>query len=719
MPGIQQFYNEAIQFPSVRLKVPDPDLKQGAVEMIKMVSNTRNYQMPWANNGSFAIVYKFRAQSGLFKALRCFLIDPNSDTQQRYEKMSRFFATHVPAITADFRYYETGIAIKKTGQTQLVTRPIIVMDWIDGGRLLDKVVDLCKKYDKDALLQLTQQWLDLLAVLRQARMAHGDLTSENVMVQKDGRLVLIDYDSVYIPEFAGMSSSIAGQPSYQHPHMNDRPFDEHMDDFSGYVIYIALLALHLRPQLWDTYSKYPENNLLFTADDFLNPNQSRLFRDLEQLNHPDLQKAVQALKKACTAPINKLQLPSLESDTKEKEALKQLEVALHANGDERIVKCWTATLAKYAPAQHYKTQVDAAQQRLESLARFRAALKTGNIEKIVAACTPELEKKRLLSADEEVCVKLARDFQAAYKQKDDEALVAAWTAIEGVPQRSVFVFTKQENEQIELTKRYKSALGRFRVAWYRTKNAKQIVAAYDPFFDSYKPIPDDDREVLEMAQRFLSMAQAMRAAIKLNNGAGDDARIFGAYDRRLMESFTDFTLEEKERITLGFNREMLKHALRNNIYREAVRCARDIELQTREPLKDESQQKAVSEARKRFLVQFQPKDLQVEPRPQGIGLIATWKWPADTLIQHAVLVWRTDRWPRYPGELGTSLSQPILRQSYDLQKGFSFDAGQYEQLYLQVYLALQDGGTFKQGPNWIYSNGNEPTSRCMIRGRKP
>ena len=717
MPGIIELYNEAIQFAQIRLKVPDPDLKQGSVEMVKMPSNVRNYQRPWYNNGSFAIVYKFRAKSGQLKAMRCFIVDPSTDTQQRYEKMSRFFASSVPAITANFKYYDAGIAIKKAGQVQLVTRPIIVMDWINGGRLLDKVRELCKLRDSASLLQLVEQWLDLLTSLRQAKMAHGDLTSENVMVRADGHLVLIDYDSVYIPGFSGLSSNIAGQEAYQHPQMNDRPFNEHMDDFSGYVIYIALLALHLRPQLWDTYSKYPENNLLFTRDDFLNPKQSQLFRELEQINHPDLKKAIHVLKQACTSPINRMQLPALESGAKEKDDLKKLEEAIRVNDDDKVVKCWTPALVAYPLAQPYKVRVEAAQKRLVVLSRFRAALQTRTIERIVVATVPELlGEKTPLSADEVACALLAKEFQMAYQKNDDDALATATANIESSTYKNGFVFTPKEKERIVLAQKYKSALGRFRLAWYRTKNAKQIVAAYDPFFDTYKSLPEDDKEVLEKAQRFLVMAEELRAALKANNGAGDDVQIFAAYNKALFESFTDFTVEEKERITLGFNREMLKHALRHNIYREVVRCARDIEIQTHESLKDELPYKAVSEARKRFLAQFQPKNLQVQVLQAANGnLRATWQWPVDILVQHAVMIWRTDRWPTHPGEQGTFLSQPIIHQSYELQKGFTFTVGSHEQIYVQVHLALQDGDTFKQGPIWLYSNGKEPTARCIVK----
>ncbi len=717
MPGIRDSYNEAIRLASVRLKIPDPDLKQGAVEMIKMPSNTANYQMPWANGGGFAIVYKFRTQRGHFKAIRCFLVDMTSDTQQRYELMSRFFARHMPTITAGFQYYDSGINIKRSGQAQLVSRPVIVMDWIDGGRLIDKVDELCKKRDSVALGRLVDQWLDILRTLRQAKMAHGDFTSENIMLNKDGRLVLIDYDGVYIPDFQGMAPIVAGQEAYQHPQMQKRPFNERMDDFSAYVIYIALLALHLRPQLWDKYNKLPENNLLFTQEDFLRPEQSQLFRELEQINNTNLRKTLQALKQACALPIEQIMLPPLENDAKEKESLVRLKEAIDAKDDALIVQCWTPLLANYAQAQQYQGHVSAAQQRLEALKRFRDALKAGNIQRIVASSASVLYNSNAITLEEQQCLSLAQTFHNAYQKDDDEGIVIAHNEITTSPLRKRFIFTPQEKQRIQLAQRYKTALTRFRLAWYRTKNAKEIVAAYDPLFETYKSMPSDDQEVLQAAQRFITMYEATREAIAANNNAGDDQRIFAVYDKDLAERFTDFTLAEKERIKLALNRQLLKYAIQRNIYREVIRRTQEIENQTQEVLKDEVQRKAVSEAKRRYLAQFQPKNVEVQVKAQNSCLAVTWQWPVDTLIQYAFVVWHYDRWPLYPGEAGAFRSSPILRQSYELQKGFQLPVDQqlHPMVYLQVYFAIQDGETFTHGPSWLYSSGTEPTSRCVVK----
>src|SRR5438132_952520 len=99
------------------------------------------------------------------------------------------------------------------------------------------------------------------------------------MVRTDGRLVLVDYDGVYIPDFAGLLPAVAGQPDYQHPQMNQRPFNERTDAFSALVIYTALLALQAQPLLWDKYThrdaqgELLDTTLLFEQEDFLDPDR--------------------------------------------------------------------------------------------------------------------------------------------------------------------------------------------------------------------------------------------------------------------------------------------------------------------------------------------------------------------------------------------------------------------------------------------------------------
>src|SRR5947209_2700329 len=127
------------------------------------------------------------------------------------------------------------------------------MEWIGGITLVDKVDELCRQRDTQALGLLADEWLGVILKLRQANVAHGDLAGVNVMVRKNGKLVLVDYDGVFIPEFKGLPQVVLGQQGYQHPDMTHRPFNEHTDGFSALVIYLSLLALQAQPELWDKY----------------------------------------------------------------------------------------------------------------------------------------------------------------------------------------------------------------------------------------------------------------------------------------------------------------------------------------------------------------------------------------------------------------------------------------------------------------------------------
>ena len=51
--------------------------------------------------------------------------------------------------------------------------------------------------------------------------AHGDLKPDNILVKKDGTLVLVDYDGMYVPAMQGMKMQCLGTPNFRYPLIND------------------------------------------------------------------------------------------------------------------------------------------------------------------------------------------------------------------------------------------------------------------------------------------------------------------------------------------------------------------------------------------------------------------------------------------------------------------------------------------------------------------
>ena len=713
-------YDEAMLYSQHCLKIQDLDLKQGNVETYAIKTTIGEMKKPWGIEGGFAVVYKFRTQSGQMKAMRCFRVAMNPDTQSRYEKMNVYFRQHVPDITIDFRYYEDGILVKESAQaTQKKVCPVIVMEWIDGVTLLDKVDELCSQRDNLALERLADKWLGVIHKLRHAQMAHGDLAAVNVMVRKNGKLALIDYDGVYIPEFKGLPQVVLGQQGYQHPDMFNRQFDERMDGFSALVIYLSLLALKEQPELWGRYVRRNtrgqlDGNMLFSRDDFMDPNMSPIFTDMLRSPSAQVRDLADALKEACLKPIGMAQFPTMLFDPEylNKQALQELEQAIRQGDDEQVIRLWGQSLAKYPPAQRFQPQVVEARKRATALATFNSALTTCDIFKIADAATPEVLASKKLGSAERAIAALALAFTDAARQGDENKMVDCWQEIQrGQYKVRLAIIDAQERSRLEAAEKQKAAVTSFRTTRYQQGSrpkAHIIVSAYSPILDNSTGLNREERELLNAARRYITMYNAVRNALQQNNGSGDIAQFLAAYDEELDMRFDDFLPEQRKQITALLHYGKLERALAGNASRLVLATARQIEEDSRTLPSDDR----LNKARENFIKAYEAKNLQV--RVQYGQAYASWEWPDDELVQLAAVTWRYDRWPEHPqlADPGREL-QWARRGVYDMYRCFQFQVGLARQLFVQVYLAIEGAAGLVQ--EVFYSRGNEPTSKWSGR----
>lgn len=543
-------YDEAMLFSAVRLRISDPELKQGQVEKVTIQTSAGIVERPWGIEGGFAVVYKFRTKSGKHRALRCFRVPMDPDTQFRYERIGPYFHTHAPDITADFNYHDTGIMVADGLQKQVY--PVIEMDWIDGVTLLEKVDELCKKRDHLALKDLSEQWLNILNTLRRANISHGDLAGVNVMVRVDGKLILIDYDGVYIPEFVGLRQILLGQRDYQHPQMVLRQFNERTDDFSALVIYTALLALKVRPELWDTYvkrdaqGKLLDANILFTQEDFKVPYQSALMQELELLGDPQVKAAVQELQQMCVQSVDQVQFPLrfIDPDYEKKLAFEQLEAAIRVDDDEQIVDIWFPLLEQYAKAQHHRSRVQLAQQRVNALLLFRNALKGQNIQRIASSYDSILDSCKNVTKDERTLLSFARSFIQASQMDDDDVLVDITDTMQKMGLLNI-TFTVPEQECLTLARQRKKVLKQLQTA-LKSQDIESIAVAYNPVQNTYKGLSQQERQQAELASNF----------VRAYHSDTDEA-IITAYDaiqNSKYRSLLSFTTQQQRRAALAKQR---------------------------------------------------------------------------------------------------------------------------------------------------------------------
>ena len=273
-----RYFTEAIQCPSVCFAHPLLRSTLPAVDRLGM---------PLVTSGQFAYVYKLKSMNGNGDfAVRCFR-GYLGDRDQRYRAIQEHVRTSPVGYLSDFSYAPEGILV---GGNRF---PILFMKWIEGPTLDLYIGEMVHR--SDVLLHLADEWLRLVSALRTSGIAHGDLQHGNIIVEH-GQLRLVDHDGIFVPTMDGWNASEVGHQHYQHPHRDAQHFDHKLDSFSSLVIYLSLLSLAERPELWE---EYHDENLIFMKADFADPAASSLFQKIREIG-PEHSRLADVLAEAAT-----------------------------------------------------------------------------------------------------------------------------------------------------------------------------------------------------------------------------------------------------------------------------------------------------------------------------------------------------------------------------------------------------------------------------------
>ena len=234
---------------------------------------------PVMSSGNFAVVFKMRdEQTGKLHAVKCFLKD-----QEGRAEAYRLIAEELEFVNSTYltpiRYLERELFVD-TNNSDETEFPVLQMDWVDG-LTLDKYIreHIDCQYD---LAMLAYQFSRLAMWLMPQPFAHGDLKPDNILVKKDGSLVLVDYDSMYVPELDGWTDEISGLAGYQHPaRWNNKYLSPKADYFSELVIYTSIKVLAETPSLWDDLMIEDTDTMIFTAEDIKSGGASPIFNIIE------------------------------------------------------------------------------------------------------------------------------------------------------------------------------------------------------------------------------------------------------------------------------------------------------------------------------------------------------------------------------------------------------------------------------------------------------
>lgn len=258
-----------------------PKLRYGHVEK-NTLGTTINYV------GGFCIVFPFYKSDGKKIAVRCWIASVDK-AQERTRKIAEELKKVNLPYFVNFEYEQEGIA------TNSGVQPIVLMDWVSAKPLKDYIKDNLSR--PDILRKLAASFKTMVIDLHKANISHGDLQHGNILIRDDGSLVLVDYDSMFVPSLIGYRDEIKGLAGYQHPaRWNNENITAKADYFSELVIYTSIMALSYFPSLWAELKIEDTETLLFSADDIKSGGSAAIFRKLD--SHPELKNLSDAIKKS-------------------------------------------------------------------------------------------------------------------------------------------------------------------------------------------------------------------------------------------------------------------------------------------------------------------------------------------------------------------------------------------------------------------------------------
>ncbi len=235
-------------------------------------------------SGGFCVVFPYQTTSKKY-AVRCWHAEVSNAKRRTQIIAEALKKSNLPYFVG-FDFFEDGI------MTPMGLQPIVVMDWVEAHSLKKFIADYIS--EANAINTVAENFKKMVADLHANHFSHGDLQHGNIMVKSDLSLVLVDYDSMYVPELKGMPDEIKGLVGYQHEaRWKNKHVSEKADYFSELVIYLSLKALAKMPSLWNDLNMEDTETLLFSGEDIRSKGSSTIFKILK--TDPDLEPLVDKL----------------------------------------------------------------------------------------------------------------------------------------------------------------------------------------------------------------------------------------------------------------------------------------------------------------------------------------------------------------------------------------------------------------------------------------
>jgi serine/threonine protein kinase len=223
-------------------------------------------------SGGFCVVFPYQTASNKY-AVRCWHAEV-SDAKRRTQIIANALKKAKLPYFVGFEFFEDGI------MTPLGLQPIVVMDWVEAQPLKKFLSEHIS--ESIVINEVAENFKKMVADMHAHHFSHGDLQHGNILIKPNHELVLVDYDSMYVPELRGMPDEIKGLVGYQHEaRWKNKEVSEKADYFSELVIYISLKALSKMPSLWKDLNIEDTETLIFSGEDIKSNGKTNIFQVLK------------------------------------------------------------------------------------------------------------------------------------------------------------------------------------------------------------------------------------------------------------------------------------------------------------------------------------------------------------------------------------------------------------------------------------------------------
>lgn len=228
---------------------------------------------PIIKKGDCSVVIKMKDDIiGKSYALKCFLKDQKGRDETYHiieEELNKLNSPYFVQI----RYFDEELLVKYSDTEKMY--PVLLMDWVEGLTLDQYILDNIE--DRYLLQMLAYRFNEFTRWIIDKPLAHGNLKPDHILVREDCHIVLIDFDSMFLPPMKEKKAIELGSPNFQHPQKTEDDFNERMDDFSLISILLSLNLISLNPNLYTKINN--DDGLILHATDYNSPLSSTVLKD--------------------------------------------------------------------------------------------------------------------------------------------------------------------------------------------------------------------------------------------------------------------------------------------------------------------------------------------------------------------------------------------------------------------------------------------------------